>query len=116
MSISVTEDRVGQVLVLSPEGRLDSVNTGEFQSLTMGHIDGGEKNMIMDFSSLNYISSAGIRVTRLASNALEESGGQFVICAMNEYISKVYRISGFDRIIAVADTREEALARFSPSS
>ena len=77
MSISVKEDRVGQVLVLSPEGRLDSVNSGEFQALMTGRIDGGEKNMIVDFSNLNYISSAGIRATQLASRALQDAGGQF---------------------------------------
>ena len=67
MSLSVKENREGQVLVLSPQGRLDSANAREFQALVMGHIDGGEENMIVDLSNLDYISSAGIRVMRLAS-------------------------------------------------
>ena len=115
MSLSVKEGRVGQVLVLSPEGRLDSVNAGEFQALVMGHIDGGEESMIVDFSHLDYISSAGIRVARLASKALEESEGQFMLCAMSDHISRVFRISGFDRVIAIADTLEDALALISRS-
>ena len=113
MSLSVKENREGQVLVLSPQGRLDSANTREFQTLVMGHIDGGEESMIVDLSNLDYISSAGIRVMRLASKALEESGGQFLLCAMRDHISKVFRISGFDRVIAIAGTMEDALARFS---
>lgn len=113
MSLSVNERREGQVLVLSPQGRLDSVNTREFQALVMGRIDGGEKSMIMDLSGLDYISSAGIRVMQLASKALKESGGQFLLCAMRDHISNVFRVSGFDRVIAIADTLEDALARFS---
>ena len=113
MPISVKEDRAGQVLVLSPEGRLDSVNAGDFQTLLMSRIEGGEKRVIVEFSALDYISSAGIRVTRLASTALAESGGQFMLCAMDDNIRNVFRISGFDQVIAIADTLEDALARFT---
>lgn len=93
-----------------PEGRLDSVNAGEFQALVTGHIDAGEKSLIMDFSNLDYISSAGIRVVQLASETLGKSGGRFALCAMSENISRVFRISGFDRILDIADTLQDALA------
>lgn len=112
MSVNVKENREGQVLVLSPQGRLDSINAREFQALVMGHVDGGEKSMIVELSNLDYISSAGIRVMQLASKALKEAGGQFLLCAMGDHISNVFRISGFDRVIAISDTLEDALARF----
>ena len=115
MSLSVKENREGQVLVLSPQGRLDSANAREFQTLVLGHIDGGEESMIMDLSNLNYINSTGIRVMRLVSKALEESDGQFLLCAMRDHISNVFRISGFDRIIAITGTLEDALSRLSRS-
>ena len=115
MSLSVKENREGQVLVLSPQGRIDSVNAREFQALVTGYVDGGEENMIVDLSNLDYISSAGIRVMQLASKALKEAGGQFLLCAMRDHIGKVFRISGFDRVIAISDTLEDALARFSKS-
>lgn len=98
-----------------PEGRLDNVNAGEFQALVTGHIDAGEKSLIVDFSNLDYISSAGLRVVQLASETLVKSGGRFALCAMSENISRVFRISGFDRIIAIADTLEDALARVPQS-
>lgn len=113
MSLSVTEERVGRVLVLSPQGRLDSINSREFHALVMSHIDSGERSVAVNFSNLDYISSAGIRATQIASNATKEAGGQFMLCAMNENISNVFRISGFDRIIAIANTVEDALARFT---
>ena len=115
MSLNVKEDRAGQVLVLSPEGRLDSINAGEFQALVMGHIDGGEKCVIVDLSNLDYISSAGVRAAQLASRALKESGGQFMLCAMSESIRRVFNISGFDRIIDIAGTLQDALDRVPQS-
>ena len=111
MTLSVKEDRAGRALVLLPEGRLDSINAGEFQALVTGRIGAGEKRVIVDFSNLDYISSAGIRVMQLASETLEESGGRFMLCGLNNDISRVFRITGFDRIIDIADTLEEALAR-----
>ena len=113
MSLSVKEDRAGRVLVLSPQDRLDSINSREFQALVMSHIEGGEDSVVVNFSDLNYISSAGIRVTQLASKALEEAEGQFVLCALSDDIRRVFRISGFDRVIPIADTLEDALARSS---
>ena len=115
MSLTVKEDRAEQALVLSPEGRLDSVNAGEFQALVKGHIDAGEKRVIVDFSNLDYISSAGVRVMQFASETLEESGGRCVLCALNNDISRVFRITGFDRIIDIADTLEDALTRVPQS-
>jgi anti-anti-sigma factor len=111
MSLTVKENRTAQALVLLPESRLDSVNAGEFQALVTDHIDAGEKNVIVDFSNLDYISSAGIRVMQLATEAQKKSGGRFMLCAMNDNISNVFRITGFDRIIDIADTLQDALAR-----
>ena len=98
-----------------PEGRLDSTNAREFKALALGHIEGGEKGIIVDFSNLDYISSAGIRVVEIASRTLEKSGGRFTLCAMSDSVSRVFHITGFDRIIAVVDTLEQALARAAQS-
>lgn len=115
MTVNVKEDRVGQALVLLPEGRLDSVNVAEFQALVTGHIDAGENSVVVDFSNLDYISSAGIRVMQLATEAQKKSGGRFMLCAMNYNISNVFRITGFDRILDIADTLQDALARVPQS-
>ena len=60
--------------------------------------------------------SAGYRSwSRIATGAQKKSGGRFMLCAMNDNISNVFRITGFDRILDIADTLQDALARVPQS-
>ncbi len=62
MDIEVAEERNDEVLVLSPVGRLDSGNVRSFESVVMDHVSSGERRVVVDFSRLDFISSAGMRV------------------------------------------------------
>ena len=83
MDIEVAEERNDEVLVLSPVGRLDSGNVCSFESVVMDHVSSGERRVVVDFSRLDFISSAGMRVLLIAAKALKatvwpgkEDGGQ----------------------------------------
>ncbi len=110
MPLQVTEDRKGEVLVLSPIGRLDSDNAYAFQSIVMGHVEKGERSIVVEFSRLDFISSSGLRVCLVAAKTLRASNGKLVLCAMKDGIGEVFRISGFSRIISIEDSLEAALA------
>ncbi len=109
MSMEVTQERSGDTLVLSPTGRLDSGSSRPFETVVMEQVGGGEKRLVVDFSGLDFISSAGMRVLLMAARALEESGGSLVLCSMKAHVEEVFRISGFDQIIAICESREAAL-------
>ena len=110
MDIEVAEERKDDVLVLLPLGRLDSGNARSFESVVMDHVSSGERRLIVDFSRLDFISSSGMRVLLIAAKALKASEGTLVLCAMKNHIEEVFRISGFDRIIPIKESRESALA------
>ena len=109
MNIEVAEERAHDVLVLLPVGRLDSANAMAFESIIMEHISGGERRLIVDFSRLNFISSSGLRVLLIAAKALRAREGKIALCALPNHIDEVFRISGFDRIIPILDSRASAL-------
>ena len=113
MDIDVAEERHDEVLVLLPVGRLDSGNTHSFESVVMDHVSRDEQRLIVDFSRLDFISSSGLRVLLIAAKALKARGGTLVLCSMRTHIEEVFRISGFDRIISIKDSRESALATLS---
>ena len=71
MDIEVAEERNDEVLVLSPVGRLDSGNVRSFESVVMDHVSSGERRVVVDFSRLDFVSSAGMRVLLIAANALK---------------------------------------------
>ena len=113
MNIEVAEERDTGALVLLPVGRLDSANARAFESIVMDHIGNGEQHLIVDFSRLDFISSAALRVILLAARALQASKGQIVLCAMKNHIKDVFLISGFDRIISIKKSRKAALGVFA---
>ena len=110
MDIEVAEERDSGALVLLPVGRLDSANARTFEAIVTEKIGAGEQRMIVDFSRLNFISSSGMRVLLLAAKQLRASKGTLVLCAMQDHIHEVFRISGFDQIIPIRDSRQAALA------
>ena len=113
MDIEVEEERHRNVLVLLPIGRLDSGNVKSFESIVMGHINNGDRHLIVDFSRLDFISSSGLRVALLATRALKADKGRIVLCAMRRHIEEVFLVSGFDRIISIKGSRNDALDVFA---
>ena len=109
MNIEVAEEREDGALVLLPVGRLDSANARAFESIVMDHIGNDERRLIFDFGRLSFISSSGMRVLLIAAKKLQASSGTLVLCAMKGHIHEVFRISGFDRIIRITESRDAAV-------
>jgi anti-anti-sigma factor len=56
---------------------------------------------VVDFSRLDYISSAGLGVLLGAQKRLAESGRGLKLIRMNHHIREIFRIAGFDRIFEI---------------
>jgi len=110
VTLEVTESHEGEVLVVSPAGRLDSVTAGGFEATLLKHIGEGANRMVLDFGKLDYISSAGLRVVLLAGKKLKAAGGKLALCGLNQQIREVFAISGFITIFAVHPDRAGAAA------
>lgn len=98
------------ILILRPRGRLDSSSSPEFESLLIEQLDAGSQRLVLDFSGLDYISSAGLRVVLLAAKKLRASQGSMVLVSMQGMVREVFDMSGFLALFAVADTLDEGLA------
>ena len=107
--IDVAEEREENALVLIPAGRIDSGNARAFESVVTERIDAGEHRLIVDFSRLDFISSSGLRVLLIAAKTLKIHKGGIALCSMKDHIKEVFQISGFDRIIPIRDSRQDAL-------
>jgi len=108
--MAIAIERSGDVLILLPQGRLDSNNAGAVESEILGHVAAGTSRIVIDFSGLDYISSAGLRVVLVVAKKLKQAGGALVLCRLPAHIREVFEISGFLSILKSAETREDALA------
>lgn len=96
-------------LIVRLRGRLDSGNAPELERAVVEQIDAGIQRLILDFTSLDYISSAGLRVILLAGKKLRASGGKLVLCGLRSMVREVFEMSGFLALFVVTDTLNEAL-------
>ncbi len=94
--------------IASISGRLDGATSPQVERELVARL--GDRRLILDMSSLKYISSAGLRVVLVVAKSLKQSGGAFVIAGIPPHIRDVFEISGFLRIILTAENRNEALA------
>jgi anti-anti-sigma factor len=106
----VTEPRSDRPLVLAPARRLDSSTAPGFETELLGRIEGGARAVLLDCSSVDYISSAGLRVILLAGKRLKAIGGRLALCGLTADCLEAFRISGFDSLFVLYGSVDEGLS------
>lgn len=91
------------------KGRLDSASTPDLEQRVVVCLDQGTRNLILDFSELDYINSAGLRVLVMSYQHLMPLGGQVMVCGVRDYIAEIFTISGYDRIFFMYPNLDEAV-------
>lgn len=84
---------------LSVAGRLDTTTAPELEAALDQALDDTQE-LIFDFSSLEYISSAGLRVILKAQKAMNAKGSMKLI-GVNDSIMEVFDITGFLDILTI---------------
>ncbi len=88
------------------EGRLDAVTSDEAETDMMAAIE--EKGRYLyNLASLEYISSAGLRVLLATTKKIQHTGGRFVMCAPTSDVRHILDMSGFASIFPITDTIAE---------
>ena len=96
-------------LVVSVKGRMDAVTAPEFEKSLSDLISKGDNMFLLDFSALDYISSAGLRSILATAKKLKEKQGKIVIAGLRGPVEEVFKISGFYSIFKIFGTEEAAL-------
>ena len=99
-----------RALVVSLGGRVDSGNARELEAKMEGMLDERGRGIILDCAELTYMSSAGLRVLLRITRRFDRQRVPFMVCSLSSTVTDVFRLSGFDRVIPVADSRADALA------
>ncbi|MGI9311705.1 MAG: STAS domain-containing protein [bacterium] len=114
--MNINIERENEALFVLPGGRIDGNNAHEFHNALTEAITDQDDTVVMDLSNLTYISSAGLRAILLTAKALQKRDAKFMLCSLKATIKGVFEISGFDKIIAIYDSRETALTSIGKSA
>lgn len=106
----ITAKRDNDVLTVKVQGRIDGSNASEFQDKVKNIFTDSDKAVMMDMAGLEYISSAGLRVVLMLAKLLEQRKVNFAIHSLADPVKEVFDISGFDKIIQIHASQQEAVA------
>ncbi len=109
MEITVKKD--SDITIVYPVGRIDTSTAKNFEEGIMKVIQDSQQ-VIISFSNISYISSAGLRVILVAGKKISSMKGQLVLTEMSEKIHDVFKMSGFDKILKIYPTFSEARGVF----
>lgn len=110
--MEITTRMQGDVTIVGVVGNLDSKSSPEAQRALDAILAGGGRKIAVDFTALDYISSAGLRVMLSVAKKLGSTGGALRTFGLNATVREVFDISGFSRILAVFPSEAEALEGF----
>ena len=97
--MTIAKNQNGTHLDLAVEGRLDTTTAPQLEAELKQSMN-GVTELALDFSKLEYLSSAGLRVLLSAQKVMNKQGSM-VIRNVNETIMEIFEVTGFADILTV---------------
>ena len=97
--LNISKNLDGAQMVVSLEGRLDTMTAPQLEGELKDSLDGVE-TLIFDFSDLAYISSAGLRILLSCQKQMNKQG-QMIVRNSSEEIMEIFEVTGFSDILTL---------------
>lgn len=107
------QEHQDNVLILHISGRLDSLSSQEMEQRIAGLIEDGQTRILLDFRGVDYLSSAGMRMILATFKKVQGALGQMALCSVGDGVMDILKMSGFDELLHVYSTKEEAMRLFA---
>lgn len=109
---NLKEEQIDEVLVLRVKGRLDALSSPNVEKKIFEAIHKGQIKLLIEMSGVTYLSSSGMRMLLSTTKKLRSLSGKLVVCNMATNVADVLKMSGFDHVLDMSKTEDEALKHF----
>ena len=111
MDFSVrTEQLAGDAYLIALTGEVDLYTAPEFKQELLDAIAKGAKHVVVDLSGTTFIDSTTLGVLVGGVTRLRTHDGQLSLICSDRNITKIFEITGLDRVFTIHATRDEAVA------
>ncbi|MGZ6582596.1 MAG: STAS domain-containing protein [Gaiellaceae bacterium] len=111
MNFDIKTEQLGNdAYVISLAGEVDLYTAPEFKQQLLEVIGQGGKQVVVDFSNTTFIDSTTLGVLVGGVKRLRTNDGQLSLVCSDRNITKIFEITGLDRVFTIYPTRDEALA------
>ncbi len=107
--MKVTTQTNGPEVYIQVEGRIDTTNYNEFESAVNEVLRDNTRQIYLDCSELNYISSSGLRIFLTIQKKMMAAGGKLKLYGMQPAIREIFDISGFSSIFSIYADKQAAM-------
>jgi anti-sigma B factor antagonist len=112
VDFSIDTQQVGDARhVIALTGEVDLYTAPELKTQMLDGIANGAKDVVVDFTNTTFIDSTTLGVLVGGVKRLREKGGRLSIVCSDRNITKIFEITGLDRVFTIYPTRAEALER-----
>jgi anti-sigma B factor antagonist len=94
---------------LDLEGEVDVYTAPLLRQQIMDQVDGGVKNLIVNLTKVEYLDSTGLGILIGGVKRLKEQGGSLKLVGPSARITRIFEITGLNKIFDVYASEAEAL-------
>jgi len=101
------------VVVVHADGRIDSNNANELGVALSGVIDDGQIHIVLDLSTVSYMSSAGLRELVIALKKVRAvDTGDMRLVQPSDRVMEVLEMAGLDTVFEIFPSQDDAVGSF----
>src|SRR2546423_2367409 len=117
MNFDIATEQIGDgSYVIALSGEVDLYTAPEFKHHLLDVIGNGAKDVIVDFSNTTFIDSTTLGVLVGGVKRLRTNDGKLSLVCSDRNITKIFEITGLDRVFTIYPTREEAVSKLASST
>ncbi len=109
----VSQSETGGVSILCLKGYLDAHTAPDLENAIQRLVDKKTYEIVVNFTDLTYISSAGLGVFMGFIEDVRKNGGDIKLTNMKPKIYRVFDLLGFPTLYDILDEQQTAVDRFS---
>ena len=109
--LHVTEENIGEVLVLVVAGRISNATAGDLGRALTRPDHSRLRGIIVDLSAVDYVNSAGLQQLETAVAQMQGSRCELVVCGLRPVVNAVFQLAGSIPHLTIESSREAAIAR-----
>ncbi len=116
MNFNIQDEEIDSTThVIELGGEVDLYTAPEFKERLVQLIESGKTQIVVDLSQATFIDSTTLGVLVGGVKRLRPAGGSLALVCSDQNITKIFEITGLDRVFGIHETCDEALASVAQS-
>jgi anti-sigma B factor antagonist len=97
------------IYVVRAAGELDLYTAPDLKAEILNAVEAGARGVVVDLTETTFIDSTALGVLLRGVQRLRPRGGRLLVVCPDANITKIFHITGLDRVFPIYETRDAAL-------